>query len=243
MNLIGDFHTHTTYTHGTSTIEENVRQAENLGLKYIAITEHSYNSIYHIKHGDLDKMRQDIDDIKNKYKPKILLGIEANLISRNGDLDISDSELIGLDLVILGFHKMTKVKLKEWFKFVLPNIIRKKLTKKQIETNTEAYLNAIEKHRISIIAHLNYAGCYVDCEKIAKACAEKGIYIELNGKRINFSKEDIEKMLKTDVKFIINSDAHKVENVGKNHRAFNLIEKYKIPLDRVVNLNQVPNFN
>ena len=172
-----------------------------------------------------------------------MLGIEANLISRNGDLDISDSELIGLDLVILGFHKMTKVKLKEWFKFVLPNIIRKKPTKKQIETNTEAYLNAIEKHRISIIAHLNYAGCYVDCEKIAKACAEKGIYIELNGKRINFSKEDIEKMLKTDVKFIINSDAHKVENVGKNHRAFNLIEKYKIPLDRVVNLNQVPNFN
>ena len=48
MNLIGDFHTHTTYTHGTSTIEENVRQAENLGLEYLAITEHSYNSIYHI---------------------------------------------------------------------------------------------------------------------------------------------------------------------------------------------------
>ena len=42
MKLLGDYHTHTTYTHGKSTIEENVRQAENLGLKEIAITEHSY---------------------------------------------------------------------------------------------------------------------------------------------------------------------------------------------------------
>ena len=243
MKLTGDFHTHTTYTHGTSTIEENVRQAENLGLEYLAITEHSYNSIYHIKHGDLDKMRQDIAAIKDKYQVKVLLGIEANLISSKGDIDISDEELKSLDLVVLGFHKMTKVKPCEWFGFVLPNILRKKPTKKQIERNTNAYLQAIEKHRISIIAHLNYAGCYVDCGKIASVCAKKGIYIELNGKRINFSRQDIEAMLKTDVKFIIDSDAHDVVSVGKNHRAFNLIEKYKIPLDRIANLDSVPKFN
>ena len=154
-----------------------------------------------------------------------------------------DEELNKLDLVVLGFHKMTKVKLQEWFRFVLPNIIRKKPTKKQIERNTNAYLQAIEKHRISIIAHLNYAGCYVDCGKIASVCAKKGIYIELNGKRINFSRQDIEAMLKTDVKFIIDSDAHDVDSVGKNHRAFNLIEKYKIPLDRIANLDSVPKFN
>ena len=243
MKLTGDFHTHTTYTHGTSTIEENVRQAENLGLEYLAVTEHSYNSIYHIKHGDLDKMRQEILGIKDKYKVKVLLGIEANLISSKGDIDINDDELKSLNLVVLGFHKMTKVKPCEWFRFVLPNILRKKPTKKQIERNTNAYLQAIEKHRISIIAHLNYAGCYVDCGKIAQACAKKGIYIELNGKRINFSKQDIDAMLKTDVKFIINSDAHDVGSVGKNHRAFNLIEKYKIPLEKVANLDSVPKFN
>lgn len=242
MNLIGDFHTHTTYTHGTSTIEENVKKAQELGLKAIAITEHSYQSKYHIKHGDLDKMRADIESIKNKYDIKVLLGIEANLISRNGDIDISDEELKNLDLVILGFHKMTKVKPQEFFKFVLPNLLRKKPTKKQIERNTQAYLNAIEKHRINIIAHLNYAGCYVDCERIAKACKEKGIYIELNGKRINFSKSDIDKMVKTGVQFIIDSDAHDINSVGKNHRAFNLIEKYKIPLKQIVNLNKMPTF-
>ena len=242
MNLIGDFHTHTTYTHGISTIEENVKKAQELGLKAIAITEHSDQSKYHIKHGDLDKMRADIESIKNKYNIKILLGIEANLISRNGDIDISDEELNSLDLVVLGFHKMTKVKPLEFFKFVLPNLLRKKPINKQIERNTQAYLNAIEKHRINILAHLNYAGCYVDCERIAKEKKKKGIYIELNGKRINFSKSDIDKMVKTGVQFIIDSDAHDINSVGKNHRAFNLIEKYNIPLNQIVNLNKMPTF-
>ena len=242
MKLIGDFHTHTTYTHGTSTIEENVMQAENLGLKYIAITEHSYKSKYHIKHGDLDKMRADIEKIRDKYKVKILLGIEANLISCDGGIDISDEELEGLDVVVLGFHKMTKVGIKQFFKFTLPNLLGTKPTKSQIERNTNAYIQAIRKHRINIIAHMQYANCYVDCEAVAKECVKRGVYIELNGKRINFSREDIEKMVATGVKFIINSDAHDKYSVGKNNRAWNYVEKYNIPLSQIVNIKDKPNF-
>ena len=243
MRLKGDFHTHTTYTHGKGTIEDSVRQAENLGLDAIAITDHAYKSNYPIKKGDLDKMRQDIEAIKDRYKPKILLGLEVNIISRNGDIDVSDEELSELDLVILSIHKFTKVGAREFLGWILPNLLSRKPSKRQIAINTQAYINAMDKHRVSILGHLNYANAYVDCEVLAKECARRGIYIELNGKRINFSREDMEKMLQTDVKFIINSDAHEPFNVGKNHRAFNLIEKYKIPLDRIVNLNEVPKFN
>lgn len=242
MKLIGDFHTHTTYTHGTGTIEENVKQAENLGLEAIAITEHAYNSRYHIKRGDMEKMRSEIDSIKDKYKTKILLGIETNIISSDGDVDVPDSELEKLDVVVLGFHKMTRVKMREFFKFVLPNLMRKKTSKTQIDRNTMAYIKAMDKHRVSILAHLNYGGCRVDSVRLARECAKRGIYIELNGKRINFTQDEILGMLETDVKFIINSDAHNSFDVGKNHRAFNLIEKYKIPLDRIVNLNEMPKF-
>jgi len=244
MRLTSDFHTHTNYTHGVSSIEENVIQAETIGLQAIAITEHAYNSVYSIKHGDLDKMRKEINDIKDKYSTRVLLGIEANLISEYGELDVPDEELANLDLVILGFHKMTRTGLKDFFTFVLPNLLRKKATQKQIERNTKAYLRAMDKHRVSILAHLNYGGCKVDCLTIAKKCAEKGIYIELNGKRIDFTKEEIEAMLTTDVKFIINSDAHNAYDVGRNPRAFNIIEKYGIPLDRIVNIDgRLPNFN
>ena len=243
MKLVGDFHTHTNYSHGLGSIEDSARQADVLGLKAIAITEHSYKSHYNIKKGDLEKMRKDIEEIKDKYKVKVLLGIEANLISRNGDIDISDEELEKLDLVILSTHMFTKIKFKEWLGWMIPNLLRKKPTKAQIERNTQAYINAMDKHRVSILGHLNYARCWVDCEKLAKECVKRNIYIELNGKRIIFSQEDIEKMVKTGVKFIINSDAHKPLDIGKNHRAFNLIEKYKIPLNQIINLNEMPKFN
>lgn len=242
MRILGDYHTHTTYTHGTSTVEENVMQAQKLGLKEIAITEHSYLGFNHIRKGDLQRIKQDIDAIKDKYNVRILWGIEANLMSRNGDIDIADEELKELDLVVLGYHKASKYSLIEWIKFGLPNMLRKRPTKKQIEINTEAYLKAMDKHRVSILAHLGYAGCRVDCVRIARECVKRGIYIELNGKRINFTKEDIEGMVATGVKFIIDSDAHSMLAVGKNHRAFNLIEKYDIPLEQIANLDRTPKF-
>lgn len=244
MKISGDFHTHTTYSHGLGSVEENVKQAENLQLKSIAITEHAYKANYAIKKGDQEKIHNDILAIKDKYKVNILWGIEANLISRDGDIDVSDEELKDLDLVILGYHKLTKVGFKEFFKFSLPNILCIKPTKKQRERNTKAYLKALDKHRVSIIAHLQYGKCYVNVKEIATECAKRNIYIELNGKRINFSKQDIKDMLDTDVMFIIDSDAHHPLHVGKNHRAFNLIEKYNIPLERIANINgKIPKFN
>lgn len=243
MRLLGDYHTHTTYTHGKSSVEENVAQAELLGLKEIAITEHSYKGFNHIKKGDLQKIKKDIDNIKDKYKVKILMGIEANLMTEYGDIDISDEELESLDVVVLGYHKASKYKFSQFLKFGLPNFIRKKATKKQIERNTMAYIRAMDKHRINILAHLGYAGCTVDCVRLAKECVKRNIYIELNGKRINFTKDDIEGMVKTGVKFIIDSDAHHKDNVGKNHRAFNLIEKYNIPLEQIANVDKLPKFH
>lgn len=242
MKLLGDYHTHTTYTHGKSSVEENIAQAENLGLKEIAITEHSYKGFNHIRKGDLEKIRADIEECKDKYKVKVLLGIEANLMSVNGDIDIADEELEGLDLVVLGFHKFSKVKLKDLFGFVLPNLLKKKPSKAQIERNTQAYINAMDKHRVSILAHLGYAGCSVNCVRLAQECVKRGIYIELNGKRINFTKDDIDGMVATGVKFIIDSDAHSKYAVGKNHRAFNLIEKYRIPLGQIANIDKLPKF-
>ena len=227
MKLSGDFHTHTIYSHGKSTVEENIAQAELLGLKAVAITEHAYNSAYAIKRGDLQKIKQDIENCKDKYKVKALWGVETNLISRNGDVDVEDSELQQLD-----------------FAFLLPNLLNKKPTKKQIERNTQAYIRAMDKHRVSILAHLGYGGCVVDYVRLAKECAKRGIYIELNGKRINFTKAELEEMVKTGVKFIINSDAHEKIAVGKNHRAFNMLEKCNIPLEQIVNIDgKIPEFN
>ena len=46
MILYGDYHTHTVYTHGHGTVEDNVKVAIKRGLKQIAITEHSFSQAF-----------------------------------------------------------------------------------------------------------------------------------------------------------------------------------------------------
>ena len=187
--------------------------------------------------------------IIEKYMPYILKEYEFWQTQRmtpygvNNFSTNADEELKMLDVVVLGYHKASKLTFKQFVKFLLPNMLRKKPTKKQIERNTMAYIRAMDKHRINILAHLGYAGCAVDCVRLAEECVKRNIYIELNGKRINFKKQDILGMVATGVKFIIDSDAHKKENVGKNSMAFNLIEKYDIPLEQVANVDKLPTFN
>ena len=38
--LLYDLHTHTTYSHGKGSIEDNVREAFNQGLEFVAISDH-----------------------------------------------------------------------------------------------------------------------------------------------------------------------------------------------------------
>lgn len=40
MRILSDYHTHTIYSHGKGTIEENVEAARKIGLKILAISDH-----------------------------------------------------------------------------------------------------------------------------------------------------------------------------------------------------------
>ena len=237
MKLVGDYHTHSTYTHGVSSIEENVISAINKGLGQIAITEHAYKHMSNgITRNGYKKMKAEIEALRIKYPQiEILCGLECNLMGFDGKIDIDNSEINDYDIIVLGYHYTYKpYSIKNFFNFFLPSILKIK-NKKRIEKNTQAYITAIEKNQIDILAHLNY-GIKVDPIKIAKVAVEKQIYIELNGKRINFSDEEIKGMIKTGVKFIINSDAHNAKNVGKNNQAYALIERLNIPNNQIINL-------
>ena len=247
MRLLGDYHTHTVYTHGKGTIRENVEQAIKLGLKEIAITEHNYAHMFcHIWKGDLEKMKAEVDELRAEYgdKIKIYMGIEANLISTAGDSDVKDSDRDLLDMMVLGYHKLFWPKrLSDWFTMFIPNLLKiGKFSKKLVDRNTNAYLQAMDKYNISTIAHLKYGNCYVDVKKIAEKAKEKHIYIELNGRRILFTPKEIQDMVDTGVMFIVDSDAHHPLDVGKNHRGINIIEKYGIPISQVANIDKLPDF-
>ena len=70
--ICADYHTHTVYSHGTGTVQENILAAIECGLSAIAIADHGPGQIAHgVK---LSKLRRQIEEIaylKEKYKHKI----------------------------------------------------------------------------------------------------------------------------------------------------------------------------
>jgi putative hydrolase len=173
------------------------------------------------------------------------MGIEANLIGMGGELDIDEAHLDMLDVLVAGFH-LTPFgkKFGDNFKLMLPAWVGqiKDQSKKRIEKNTEAYLNMIKRYPVDIISHPAYI-LKLDYYKVAKAAAEYGTFIEISSRHKELTEDNLREMLKTDCKFVLNSDAHLPENVGKAEHALRMVESLNIPKERIVNaFEELPDF-
>lgn len=245
MVIYGDYHTHTTYSHGIGTILENAIIAKQKGLKQIAITDHGFNhSLYGISRKDVKAMREECIEAEKQTGVKILLGIEANFISNDGTIDLTEKEIKLFDIILVGHHNFVKSKkISDKFSLFYRNIFSKmvKPSKKKIEKNTQVYLKAMKKNKINVFTHLNY-GMKVNTLKVALAARDNNVLIELNGKRILFTDEEMIEMAKNKVKFIINSDAHSSDRIGEVNNAINLVTRLNIPKELVVNLDKLPKF-
>ena len=242
FKMNADYHTHTIYSDGIGTIEDNVKKAVELGLKTIGITDHGFNHVKHgVKREKIAEMRAEIERLKKVYPQiEILLGIEANLLNLNGELDMTEEDFKNFDYCIFGVHYFTFGKgVKGSFKFNMHNILMKS-TKKYIDKVTDSYIKAIEKYPVKVVVHPNYA-VPVNVKRLAEAAARKGVLIEFNGKRTKFTDEQAQDLINSNAKFIIGSDAHRPERIAECSIPRQFIEKYNIPLDRIVNIDILDN--
>ncbi|MCL2540022.1 MAG: PHP domain-containing protein [Firmicutes bacterium] len=235
LTLTADYHTHTLWSHGSGSIEENVKAAVAKGLKSIAITDHSFRHwMIAISPEDAPKMRAEVERLKAIYPIEILLGLEANLVSMRGDLDLSEEQAKQFDILIFGSHFTAfPFTFKDWLGWWVPNVFFP--TKKIRQKNTEAYIKAIERYKPKIVVHINHM-VKVNCKLVAEAAAKQGTLIELNGRRPRFNKQEIGDILSTGAQFVINSDAHAPENVGEFKYAKRFLKKIPIPANRIVNI-------
>lgn len=249
MLLYGDYHTHTTYSrhnHGKGSVLENASVASDKGLKQIAITDHGFNhEFFGIRRKNIPDLQEDILNAREITGVDILLGVEANLISLDGNIDVKEEDYEFLDVLLMGYHQMVHMNsLKDKALVCWANIFGKgfRPSKERINRNTTAFLKTLDKYPIDVITHLNY-GFQTDTVAVAKMAKQKGVFIELNGKRINFTEEELEIMTAEGVKFIVNSDAHSPDKVGEVNNGMNLIYKLGIPLSQVVNIDKLPKFH
>lgn len=240
MKIIGDYHTHTIYSHGTGTIRDNVEEAIKKGLKEIAICDHGPgHRLYGVNKNELIKMREEIDELNKEYKEiNILLGIEANVMDYDGTIDLDRNEIEIIDILLLGFHYgIVPKRSKDMFLFYILNPISKILPflgRKMKELNTNAMIQAINKYPVDIITHPG-SKARMDIEKIAEAAYKNGTALEINSHHSQLSVENIEIALRSKAQFYINSDAHDSCRVGDFEKGIERALQTKIPIHRIRN--------
>lgn len=196
-NLRGVFHNHSTASDGRATLREMAEAAQELGMQYFGIADHSKSS-FQANGLDEKRLLAQIDEIRAlnaEYEGfRIFTGSEVDIL-KDGTLDFPDEILAQLDYTVASVHNV----------FNLPEA---EMTKRIIK--------AIENPYITMIGHLtgrlllqrpSYA---VDVPAILDAAAATGTIIELNasGWRLDMDWRWWKLAREKGVKCSINPDAH-----------------------------------
>lgn len=231
MKLLADLHTHSKnsrFGHGKNTIEEMAIAANEIGLVEIGITDHGYAHFFRTSKQKLKRARQIVDEINEWSKTKVLLGVEADIISEDGTLDIDNDSLALLDILIVGYHKLIPTDFANFFG-------KTKKTAVAIKRCTNAFINAINRYPVTIISHLDSI-LTTNLYEIGKACYENNVLIEINNRHTKWNEKQMNELIDSGCMFVLSSDAHSREHVGDVDKAMEFITKYNIPSERIANV-------
>lgn len=240
IKLYADYHTHTVYSHGTGNIMDNVAAARKKGLTEIAITDHGIRHFaYGVSLKDIAKMRDEVDRINdNEDGIKVLLGMECNIISTDGDIDINDRIRKYLDILLVGFHMMVVPKTVKDFMNIYGRNYISKIFHSNLEgierTNTESMIKAIRKYKIDIITHPG-TRIPLDTTLVAREAAKVGTALEINSHSSFMRAEHVVAASREGVKFVIDSDAHSPENVGNLQNGLNIAIEAGLTSEQIIN--------
>lgn len=235
MQILADYHTHTVYSHGKGSIEDNVKVAIEKGIKTLGISDHGYKHIaYGVKMDDIFIMKEEIDKLNDKYSEiNILLGMECNILDSQGSIDMNDKVREVLDYVMAGYHfASTPTSVRSMLNHCNNYLIKNEKSK---EYNTKSLVNAMKQNDIFIITHPGDKGdIYI--EEVAKIAKETNTRLEINSSHGYLNVEQLKKIKDIGNKFIIGSDAHIPKNIGNFEKAINIAKESNIDLSQIENI-------
>ncbi len=240
IRLRYDIHTHTRYScsrrgrlHGKGTVEENVAAALARGLETIGISDHGpAHSLYGLDPARLPDLRRDIEASRLAHPDiDITLGVEANICNRSGKLDVDPKDF---EYVIAGYHYMA-------FGESPMRCLMAMAGMPSVSANTDLILAALYANDIRVLTHPGDK-LRVDIPAVAKACEETDTLMEINCHHDGLTVDGIRQAMRYDVSFIISSDAHTPEAVGRPEIGLERAERAGLDLSRIVNLEGGPSW-
>jgi len=198
-DIRGDLHVHSDWTDGTTTIAAMAAGAQALGYEYMALTDHSrrVTMVHGLDPRRLSRQIREIDRLNENLRGfTILKGSEVDIL-KDGRLDLPDSILSQLDIVVAAVHSF----------FDLPR-----------QAQTDRVLRAMENRHVSILAHptgrlIGVREPYdIDMGRVISAARDFGCYLEINAEpdRLDLNDLHAHAAKNMGVKLAISTDAHSV---------------------------------
>ncbi len=222
-DLKGMVHVHTRWSDGRASVEEMARAAQEMGMEYLAITDHSRSASYA---GGLDESRlraqwDEIALVQTKVRIRLLRGTEADILE-SGALDWSDAVLEQLDVVVASVHSRMKM---------------------DTEAMTGRILRMLELPVFKIWGHptgrllLEREPYGLDMEKVMDAAATSRVALEVNGDphRLDLEPRHLRMARERGIPVVLATDAHSVAGLSNLPYAVMTARRGWVERDEVLN--------
>ena len=200
--LRGDLQIQTDWTDGDASIEEMAEAARELGLEYIAITDHT-RDLPMTGGSDEKRLLEQAEAIRKLNRRlrgfRVLSGAEVN-IRKDGSLDVADEALARLEVVGAAIHTQFRQ------------------TRAQM---TRRVLRAMENPHVDILFHPTARALgrrepvALDIDAVIAAARRTGTVLEIDAMpdRLDLPDEYVRKAVEAGVKLAIDSDAHQTAHL------------------------------
>lgn len=202
-DMRGDLHMHSTWSDGRASLEDMCIACVDRGYDYFAITDHS-KALAMAGGLDAKKLRRqwvEVEEVAARHPEiRLLRGMEVDILG-DGELDLEEELLAGLDVVLIAVHS----------RFNLPEA-----------EQTDRIVKALQHPEVNILVHptgrlLNRRGpIALDLNAVLDCAAEFGVAVELNSHpdRLDLSDEHLMLAKERGLKVVISTDAHRVPDLG-----------------------------
>jgi len=195
-DIQGLVHCHTVYSDGRHTIEEMARAADELGIRYLTITDHSPTAFYANGLG-VERLHAQWDEIarvQERVAVRLLRGTESDILA-DGTLDYPDAILDQLDVIIASVHARHRM---------------------DADRMTERIVRAMRHPCFKIWGHAlgrlipSRPPVPARVEEILDAIAESRAAIEINGDphRLDLEPRWVRSARERHIRFVVSTDAH-----------------------------------
>jgi DNA polymerase (family 10) len=222
-DIRGAVHCHTSYSDGADSVEAMARAAEELGLGYLTITDHSQSARY-ARGLSLDRLRRqwdEIDEVQPHTRVRLLKGSESDILA-DGGLDWPDAVLEKLDVVIASIHQ------------------RHRQNEAQM---TSRLLRAMRLPVFKIWGHplgrllLRRDPIACRLEEVLDAIAGSPAAIELNGDpyRLDLAPDLARRARARGIRFVVSSDAHSTRGLRAFRYGVQMARRARLTPNDVLN--------